>query len=139
MFKNFIKIYAILFLALSACLPQGDKHFLNVDYVIDGDTFQSSGKRVRIWGIDAPEENQPFYQTSRLYLESLIFDETLECNYLDTGRYARDVMRCYLGNKDISAEMISAGMARDYPSFSNGYYERDEAYAKKQKRGIWKE
>ena len=114
-----------------------------VEYVVDGDTFVASGAEakninIRIWGIDTPEKHEPFYKAARNYLDDLIKDQVLECNLIDIDRYERSVMRCYLGDDDIGAIMVSKGLAVDYERFSKGYYAREQIQAKKDRKGMWR-
>ena len=53
--------------------------FYPVSYVIDGDNFISGSQKFRVWGIDAPERDEPYYQDSRLALQSLIGRNHPEC------------------------------------------------------------
>ncbi len=108
-----------------------------VTYVIDGDTFVADGRRIRIWGIDAPEKDEAYYQTSTLTLEGMIDGALLNCTLREKGKYRRDVMRCYKGDIDIGAAMVRKGMAKDVPRSLIGYYERDQIHAQKNKLGIW--
>lgn len=121
---------------LVGCNPS-DKNKLSFERVVDGDTFIASGKRIRIWGIDSPEKNEPLSETATMYLEVLIEDKILECTLIDVDRYKRDVMRCYVGRNDIAADMVRMGMAKDYRRYSRGYYEFEEALAKAENMGIW--
>jgi len=128
----------ILALTLSACLPLAEPNSIYVDYVIDGDSFVTEdGTTVRLFGIDAPEKDEPYYQTATITLESLIEDEALECTFVEKGKYQRDVMRCYVGDDDVAAIMVEKGMAKNYAEFPNDYYLNEEVKAQKYKRGIW--
>ena len=133
-------ITLIVALLISACIPLADQQSLYVEYVIDGDTFVAeAGQTVRVWGIDAPEKDEPYYQTATLTLESYIEDEVLDCIFIEKGKYRRDVMRCYVGDDDVAALMVKAGMAKNYEAFPNDYYLSEEIEAQKHKRGIWKD
>ena len=133
-----ISLILIAYVALAYFNEQAGQ--LSVSYVVDGDTFVTTNdETVRVWGIDAPEEDQPFYQTATITLESLIEDSFLACNFITKGKYRRDIMRCYNADgQDIGALMIQKGMAKDYNSVSGGYYMRDEIQAQKRQLGIWK-
>ena len=135
---NFLILTITLF--IFACIPLEDTDSLYVDYVIDGDTFViEDGRIIRVWGIDAPEKDQPYYQTATLTLESFIEDELLECIFIAKGKYRRDLMRCYVGDNDIGALMVEKGMAKNYGEFPNDYYLSEEITAQQKKRGIWSE
>jgi len=93
--------------------------------IVDGDTFYLEGvqTRLRIWGIDAPEKNEPGAAESTEALTSLIAGKALNCEELDRDRYARIVARCMLDDgSDIGREMIDIGAATELTRYSNGYY-----------------
>ncbi len=130
-------ILLIALILITGCIPNtSDTTY--VKYVIDGDTFKTTNDiTVRIWGINAPEEDEPYYATATLTLENIIENIALHCNFMGKGKYRRDVMRCYAYDSDIGALMVYKGMAKDYDSVSKGYYLPDEVQAQKAKRGIW--
>ncbi|MDP2082012.1 MAG: thermonuclease family protein [Hoeflea sp.] len=96
-----------------------------VSKVLDGDTFTLSGgsRRIRVWGLDAPEWNHEGGSTATSTLHSLISGKRLSCVVLDIDRYGRLVAQCVLPNgRDIAAEMIRSGAATEYCRYSGGYY-----------------
>ena len=96
-----------------------------VSKVLDGDTFTLRGesRRIRVWGLDAPEWDQQGGSTATATLRSLISGETLKCNVVDIDRYGRLVGQCFLPDgRDIAAEMIRSGAATEYCRYSRGYY-----------------
>ena len=96
-----------------------------VSKVLDGDTFTLSGesRRIRLWGLDAPEWDQRGGSAATATLRSLISGKTLKCNVLDIDRYGRLVGQCFLPDgRDIAAEMIRSGAASEYCRYSRGYY-----------------
>lgn len=104
---------------------------------VDGDTFVASGRKIRVWGINAPEKGTPEFFAATLLLESFIKDEKLDCIFIEKDRYQRDVMHCQVDGLDIGSAMVQMGMAKDYKKFSGGYYSREEEEAQDKKRGIW--
>jgi len=96
-----------------------------VSKIVDGDTFTLSGesRRIRVWGLDAPEWDQRGGSGATATLRSLISGKTLRCNVLDIDRYGRLVGQCFLPDgRDIAAEMIRSGAATEYCRYSRGYY-----------------
>lgn len=96
-----------------------------VSKVLDGDTFTLSGesRRIRVWGLDAPEWNHRGGATATSTLRSLISGKHLRCAVLDIDRYGRFVAQCLLPDgRDIAAEMIRSGAATEYCRYSGGYY-----------------
>lgn len=104
-----------------------DAHILEarVSKVLDGDTFTLSGesRRIRVWGLDAPEWNHQGGSTTTSTLRSLISGKHMRCAILDIDRYGRLVAQCILPNgRDIAEEMIRSGAATEYCRYSGGYY-----------------
>ena len=96
-----------------------------VSKVQDGDTFtlQGQSRRIRVWGLDAPEWNHPGGSDATATLRQMISGETLTCQVLDMDRYGRYVAQCFLPDgRDIAAEMIRAGVATEYCRYSGGFY-----------------
>jgi len=112
---------------------------LKFERIVDGDTFVAGHRVIRIWGIDAPEKNDPAYRISGWLLQSLIKDKTLDCRLISKDKYKRDVMQCHTEDIDIGSVMVKFGMAKDYKRYSAGYYRTEEIEAKSKKRGIWGE
>ncbi|MEA1938594.1 MAG: thermonuclease family protein [Pseudomonadota bacterium] len=109
-----------------------------VTRVLDGDTFDLGDTRIRIWGIDAPERDTPLYDRATETLVAIIDDDTPVCRHMDTDKYGRTVASCTIDDRDIAAEMVLAGMARDYYHFSRGAYAAEENDARNAGVGLWK-
>jgi endonuclease YncB( thermonuclease family) len=97
-----------------------------VNWVTDGDTFKIQGYPwpIRIWGIDAPERDTNAGVTARVFVERLIKGQNLTCEKVVVDRYQRTVAKCFLGDQDIARLILGASHAREYCSFSNGFYGR---------------
>ncbi len=121
-------------------LPRSITSFekLKLERVIDGDTFVASGRKIRLWGINAPEKNAPAFLASTWLLQGLIKDGPLTCKLIERDRYQREVMHCLIDGLDVGAMMVKMGMAKDHPKYSGGYYQLEQNEAKAENRGIWK-
>lgn len=108
-----------------------------LERVIDGDTFVASGLKIRLWGIDAPERGEPYYDNSRMLLEKILKSGGLRCAPVDRDRYQRFVMQCSSDDADIGALMVRAGFARDYRRYSKGYYAQEQEAAQSAGAGLW--
>tara|TARA_B100000780_G_C21114437_1_gene450719 strand:- start:381 stop:845 length:465 start_codon:yes stop_codon:yes gene_type:complete len=107
--------------------------------VIDGDTFITDKDRIRLWGINAPEKNQPYYDVATFALTKFLKTK-VKCKHIDIDKYQRNIMQCMsLDGQDIGAMMVWTGMARDFSKYSGGYYSSEEQWAKKNRLGIWSE
>ncbi len=109
-----------------ADVPQGSVAFAGtVSRVIDGDTFalQGESRRIRVWGLDAPEWNRPGGSDATAAMRQLVSGRRLHCNQRDIDRYDRIAAQCFLPDgRDIAAVMIWAGVATEYCRYSRGYY-----------------
>ena len=91
-----------------------------VSRVVDGDTIVvqlSSGSiRVRLYGIDAPEHNQPGGPEATAALKSLVGGARVELEPVSQDRYNRMVARVRRGRMDVNAQMVRQGHAWVYRS-----------------------
>src|SRR5262245_53106307 len=81
--------------------------------VIDGDTIEIHGERIRLHGIDAPESTQPCTgadgrawrcgQRAALALSDRIGAHTVSCDPRDRDRYGRIVAVCSAGGVVLNA------------------------------------
>lgn len=92
-----------------------------VERVIDGDTIDLAGQRIRLAGIDAPERNQTCETASggqwqcgdmaRTRLTELVRSQTLTCRPKTYDRYGRLVARCETQTDDLASQLVREGMA----------------------------
>ena len=113
--------------------------------VIDGDTLEIHGTRIRLHGIDAPESGQLCTaqggtfrcgQHAALALADRIGSRTATCEPKDRDRYNRVVAVCRSGGEDLNAWMVAHGWALAYRQYSSDYI-REEDSASAAKIGIW--
>lgn len=111
--------------------------------IADGDTFTllTSDKRevkIRLAEIDAPESGQAYGNRSKQVLASLIFGEDCQVRVQTKDRYGRTVGRPFVGQLDISAEMVRLGAAWVYRQYVQDKSLFDiESDARNNKRGLW--
>lgn len=92
-------------------------------WVIDGDTIDISGTRVRLSGIDAPEMDHPYGKSAKWALVNLCKGQEVRAVFAGDLSHDRTVATCYLQDgRDLSAEMVRSGLAIDWPKFSGGKY-----------------
>ena len=113
--------------------------------VIDGDTIEIHGMRIRFYGIDAPESNQICYadgktnlcgQRAAMALADEIDNRVVSCDPKDRDRYGRTVAVCDAQGTDLNAWMVRNGWALAYRQYSTSYVP-EEKQAKQEKAGIW--
>ena len=100
--------------------------------VVDGDTIDVAGFRVRLNGVAAPERSEPGGAEATAALRQIIADQVVRCSVTGEETHGREVGTCWIGAQDIGAAVIAAGRARDCPRFSAGRYaaiERPQAAA----------
>lgn len=112
--------------------------------VIDGDTLELSTKeRVRLIGINAPENSQPFSEQSQKRLEELTLGKEVIVKTDITGKdvYGRTLAYLYNGTIFINHEMIKSGLAVTDTVPPNILFADEfitaQAEAKKNCAGIW--
>ena len=113
--------------------------------VIDGDTIEIRGQRVRLFGIDSPESAQlcqagqkPYRcgQQAALVLADRIGERTVRCQERDKDRYGRVVAVCYVGGEDLDRWMVEQGLAVAFRKYSLDYVDAEND-AREARRGIW--
>ena len=88
--------------------------------VIDGDTLEINGVRIRLRGVAAPERNEPGGAEATMKLMTL--SKTVRCSLTGKKTYKREVGTCWVGTTDLGAALIATGKARDCPRYSAGRY-----------------
>lgn len=114
--------------------------------VIDGDTIEIHGERVRLHGIDAPEKGQPCFdaagkpyrcgQIAAMALDEFIGASPVQCRERDVDRYGRTVAECSVRGEDIELWLVRNGHAMAYRRYSSAYIGAEQE-ARNAKRGIW--
>ncbi|MBW4655665.1 MAG: thermonuclease family protein [Kaiparowitsia implicata GSE-PSE-MK54-09C] len=123
--------------------------------VVDGDTLEVSGSRIRIVGIDAPDDDRlRLKQLSTLTMQGLVdrdggvecatslFDFALrrekQCRSPATS-YGRLNLSCrFKANEaSVAATMVAQGYAVDYRRYSGGAYVKLMQRAAEQRLGLW--
>lgn len=111
--------------------------------VTDGDTItlldnENKQHKIRLHGIDAPEQKQDYGQRSKQLLSALVFEDVVRIEYKSKDRYGRILGKIYNGSMYVNAEMIRLGMAWHYKQYckDKNLAELEEA-AKAGKVGLW--
>lgn len=130
-----------LWIAAEAEVPV-DKILQGTASVIDGDTIEIHGERIRLNGIDSPESGAVcgtvnVYQKAALALSDFIGSRTVSCDISGEDRYARKIGTCEVGGAGLADHMVSSGWARDWPRYSKGKYADEEKEARNAAAGLW--
>ncbi len=133
-------------LTTNTCICENDfcDYCVKVVSITDGDTFRGLTKdneeiKFRIYGIDAPEKHQAFGTKSTQYFADLIFGKTVGIKLDKIDFFGRPVVWVYTPDgKDVSAEMLKAGMAWHFKKYDKSKeYASLENNARLKRAGLW--
>lgn len=119
---------------------------IGIASVVDGDTLEIHGRRIRIWGVDAPESRQVCQLEGKPWrcgtaaanaLDAWIAGRTVSCEQVDTDRYKRVVAKCSVGADSLNEWLVREGWALDYAQYSKGAFVEHQQAAEGAKRGLW--
>lgn len=121
------------------------RQFRELPNVIDGDTIEIRGERVRLFAADAPEMGQPWWtadgehrdagQLARKALERLVEGRRLSVRVLREDQYRRSVAIVKVDGRDVARALVSQGWA--FASPESKRYRRAQTSAKRGKKGLW--
>jgi endonuclease YncB( thermonuclease family) len=133
---------------LLAASPQlaGAPDLVGQATVIDGDTIEIHGQRIRLHAIDAPEAGQsceadgadyPCGRLAAFALADRVGRQAVSCREVDTDRYQRIVAVCEASGEDLGAFMVRSGWAMAERWYGLDYVS-DEDIARERDVGIWR-
>jgi endonuclease YncB( thermonuclease family) len=115
--------------------------------IIDGDTLEIHGERIRLWAIDAPESAQLCRGDDSLQyrcgakaandLDAFIAGRPVSCIPISLDQYRRTVATCSVDGADLGEWLVSNGLALDWPQYSKGKYAATQRDAEHAGRGMW--
>ena len=143
MIKSIIFLFFLIFINHEASATEG---LVGRVSVVDGDTLEMHGNRIRLHGIDAPEsgqsctdeENKTYRcgQLSANRMASYVSGKAVYCEILDKDRYGRLIAACSVNDVDVNQLLVSEGWALAYRQYSRDYVSAEEN-AKKLGLGMW--
>jgi endonuclease YncB( thermonuclease family) len=144
-FKLFLTLLvAFLVSGIGSCNEE-KQHTGRVVKVRDGDSLllEVAKKKVevRLFGIDAPELNQPGGKSARDFLAGLVVGKKVTIKKMDMDRYGRVVALLYTTpHESLNERLLAGGYAWWYRKTANHYGNFESAYkkAKASKLGIWR-
>jgi len=114
--------------------------------VVDGDTINVAGRRVRLEGIDAPELAQVCKggdakrwragHAARRKLDRLIAGQRVTCRAHGNDDYGRVLATCFAGKTNLNAAMVRQGYAWAFVKYAQTYT-RQELAARRSRLGVW--
>ena len=114
--------------------------------VVDGDTIVIGKDRIRLHGIDAPEQRQTCShhdlewacgEAATGALSEMVGDNSVTCRGNKRDRYDRLIAVCFVAGRNLNASMVRDGWAVAYRKYSTDYVVAERNAAAKL-RGIWK-
>jgi len=113
--------------------------------IVDGDTITISGNKIRLSGIDTPEQNQTCRRAGVTWrcgyeatetLRNWTYTKEVRCIGDEKDRYGRLIANCFVDGYNVNARLVYEGLALAYRKYSKQYVpEEDKARAAK--RGMW--
>jgi endonuclease YncB( thermonuclease family) len=114
--------------------------------VIDADTLEIRGERIRLVGVDAPESGQKCLDVSAKFfrcgsvaansLDTWINRASVSCEIEGKDRYGRLLGQCKVRGQSVQEWLVVNGHAVAYRSYSTAYVPA-ELKARKAGAGIW--
>jgi endonuclease YncB( thermonuclease family) len=137
-----------LFAAICLCAaPAFADNLTGQASIIDGDTLEIHGTRIRLWGIDAPESNQLCRNDDSIQyrcgakaandLDAFLNKRPIDCSPVNLDQYGRTVAACSVDGVDLADWLVRNGLALDWPQYSKGKYDKAQRDAEHAGRGIW--
>jgi len=118
-----------------------------VTHVSDGDTLSmsltESGAeiKIRLYGLDAPELNQPHGKEARDFLSDLLLNREVRVKKQDIDQYGRVVGQIYDSGLFVNMTLVASGHAWVYEQFCHEpicrQMKAEEAKARQKKIGLW--
>jgi endonuclease YncB( thermonuclease family) len=142
-----MRTYAVAFCLLFASSFAHAATLTGRASIVDADTIEIHGQRIRILDIDAPESRQTCTgrdgsawrcgQQAALALSDWIAAAAVTCETTKKDKYKRWLARCSVGGVDVAEWLASQGWAVPYRSCTCETVREASGRAKLAKLGIW--
>ncbi len=144
-------VFLFAIILLSSCRSNNDANFAvenpsasKVIRVADGDTFtflhaDNTQEKIRLYGIDAPEQGQDFGTAAKKALSDLVFGKKVRIESKGKDKYRRTLAIVYTPDgKCVNEELLKRGMAWHFKRFDkNPAWAAMEAKARSSRVGLW--
>ncbi len=112
--------------------------------IADGDTVSvldaaNAQHKVRLFGIDTPEQDQPFGNAAKKALAQLVDEKPVGVVVITTDSYGRTVGTLYQDGVNINAAMVASGYAWWYQHYAPHEHKlaASQERAREQHLGLW--
>lgn len=143
------RLAALTAIILFATTALADQAVIGRASVVDGDTIDIRGERIRFNGIDAPESWQRCtdgqvraYRCGSAAAKALdaflAQSRPTRCEFIERDRYGRFVGDCFRQDgENVSKWLVTNGHALDWPRYSKGAYASTQKAAQRRRLGMW--
>jgi len=142
-----LKAALLTVLWLIPAAGNADNAIVGVASVIDGDTIEIHGERIRLLDMDAPETRQVCQdaagadyrcgQKAALLFSDFIGQRTVTCDWSKRDRYGRILGRCTVAGRDVGLWLVQRGWAVPYRDCKCEVYRDLAARAQAARLGLW--
>lgn len=143
-----MRIFIIVIFLLLSFNIYAEKYIVEVIKVVDGDTVDvlttdNKKIRLRLYGIDTPESNQPYGKVATNFLKSLILNKYVEIFIFGKGKYKRSIALIKYKDRIVNSLMISYSLAWVYEKYCKedfcGDWRELQGMVRVSGKGIWSE
>lgn len=111
--------------------------------IADGDSFtflvNQEKVRIRLHGIDCPENGQDYAQIAKNYLSTLILNKVVTVHKIKTDRYQRLVGIVFVNFTNVNEKLLIEGLAWHATTHdTNKQWALLQVTAREKKVGLWK-
>jgi endonuclease YncB( thermonuclease family) len=116
-----------------------------VTRVLDGDTIEvrqgRAVEKIRLYGIDAPEKDQPYGARASRFLRKQVLRQQVEIRPVARDRYGRTVALVLRDGQSVNRLLLQRGYAWVYKRYCRKQicrqWQREQAVARQVGRGLW--
>ena len=133
----------LLIIVATALQPDTTSWTGKAEAPIDGDTLRIRDEndklhKVRIQGIDSPEDGQPFFKAAREHLGKVTKGRQLQVTEVGKDSAGRTLATIRVNGQDLRIDILAAGMAWHQRSVvEDPVLEAEERDAKARHLGLW--
>jgi len=137
------KSLLICLMLLTAALIRAETLTGTVRWIMDGDTFDlrngDKSTTIRLWGIDAPEKDQPGHKRALDAMIDLVARKLVRVEVIDRDKYGRVVGRVYYRKIYVNEEMLRRGCVWWYKRYAPEAKDLEKAFkfAVENRIGMW--